>query len=103
MLKNYSSLTNKKRFFHRIHSLHQGLQVMFQIVHHYVNLIHIAPDNNFLEKIQEILDTYLLLFSIFFAYSHCNDVGMLSFEQSNNFAQRSDRKIVFLLLHFKSL
>lgn len=35
------------------HGLHQALQVMFYIVHHNVDLIHVAPDNDLLSQ-QEV-------------------------------------------------
>lgn len=31
-----------------LHSFHQTLQIMFYVVHHNVDLVHVAPDNYFL-------------------------------------------------------
>lgn len=40
-----TSVTWKKRL---LHSFHQTLQIMFYIVHHNVDLVHVAPNNYFL-------------------------------------------------------
>lgn len=43
-----------------LHGLHQAFEVMFHVVHHYVDLVHIAAHDYFLEKESRSVGALLL-------------------------------------------
>lgn len=86
---------------------------MLNVVHHNVDLVHVASDNYFLQRIKlythrnarlwkmYTLKKIIIIFFLKSSHPHCDNVGVLRFHDGIDFSQRRDREALLLLLHFQ--